>query len=97
MIKVNNKIVANWLKIANDLQSQLIASEEDKIKLLTENKRLREALNAARRAIGDDFAPDDCYATGPITGDPFRDLVDCPACSFIAIHAALNPKPEETA
>ena len=36
MMQVNNKIVANWLKIANDLQSQLIASEEDKIKLSTE-------------------------------------------------------------
>jgi hypothetical protein len=95
MIQANNKIAANWIKISTDLQSQLIASEEDKIKLLAENNRLREALNAARRAIGDHFAPDDCYATGPITGDPFRDLVDCPACSFIAIHAALQPKEGE--
>lgn len=44
MMQVNNKIVANWLKIATDLQFQLIASEEDKIKLSIEIERLREAL-----------------------------------------------------
>ena len=59
-------------------------------------ERLRKALHAARRAIGDHFAPNDCYATGPITGDPFHDLVECPACSFLAIYAALNPQPEDT-
>jgi len=47
MIKANNKIAANWIKISTDLQSQLIASEEDKIKLLAEIKRLREALAIA--------------------------------------------------
>ena len=50
--------------------------------------RLREALKEARRAIGDHHAPSDCYATGPLTGDPFRDLVQCPACSFIAMYDA---------
>jgi len=44
MIKVNNKIAANWIKISSDLQSQLIASEEDKIKLSAEVERLRAAL-----------------------------------------------------
>ena len=50
-MQVNNKIVANWLKIATDLQSQLVVSEEDKIKLSTqiatltaEVERLREGL-----------------------------------------------------
>lgn len=43
-------------------------------------------LDEARRAIGDHFAPNDCYATGPSTGDPFRDLVQCPACSFISMY-----------
>jgi hypothetical protein len=46
-------------------------------------------LHEGRRAIGDHHAPDDCYATGPMTGDAFRDLVQCPACSFIAMHEAL--------
>jgi len=41
----------------------------------------------ALRAIGDHHAPHDCYATGPMTGDPIADLVECPACSLIA---ALN-------
>ena len=52
--------------------------------------RLREALEEGRRAIGDHSAPDDCYATGPLTGDDYRDLVECPACSFIAVYEALK-------
>lgn len=47
--------------------------------------QLVEALEEGLRAIGDHHAPGDCYATGPMTGDPFRDLVQCPACSFIAM------------
>jgi hypothetical protein len=47
---------------------------------------LLQALHEGRRAIGDHFAPHDCYATGPLTGDHYRDLVECPACSFIAIY-----------
>jgi hypothetical protein len=49
---------------------------------------LVEALEEGRRAIGTHHAPHDCYATGPMTGDEFRDLVECPACSFIAKHDA---------
>lgn len=49
---------------------------------------LLDALHEGRRAIGDHWAPNDCYATGPMTGDPFRDLVQCPACSFIAMYDA---------
>lgn len=55
-----------------------------------EVERLREALEEGRRAIGDHSAPDDCYATGPLTGDDYRDLVECPACSFIAVYEALK-------
>lgn len=51
---------------------------------------LREALEEARRAIGDHFAPNDCYSTGPVTGNAFRDLVECPACTFIAKYDALE-------
>jgi hypothetical protein len=47
---------------------------------------LISALHEARRAIGDHFAPDDCYATGPLTGNAIRDLVQCPACSAIAMY-----------
>jgi hypothetical protein len=47
---------------------------------------LLEALKEARRAIGVHTAPDDCYATGPLTGDHIRDLVQCPACSAIAMY-----------
>ncbi len=55
---------------------------------------LLAALHEGRRAIGDHFAPNDCYATGPVTGDAFRDLVQCPACSFIAMYDTAIAKAE---
>lgn len=62
--------------------------------LVEMNKDLLAALEEGRRAIGEHFAPNDCYATGPMTGDEFRDLVQCPACSFIAMydHAIAKAK-----
>ncbi|MFI5409103.1 hypothetical protein [Kaistia sp. UC242_56] len=53
---------------------------------------LLNALQEGRRAIGDHSAPYDCYATGPVTGDAYRDLVQCPACSFIALYDAAIAK-----
>lgn len=50
--------------------------------------QLVEALKEGRRAIGTHDAPHDCYATGPMTGNEYRDLVECPACSFIEMHDA---------
>lgn len=58
-------------------------------------KTIRElfaALEEGRRAIGDHWAPNDCYATGPCTGDPIRDLVECPACSFIAMYDEVKAR-----
>ena len=51
---------------------------------------LEKLLASARRAIGDHHAPNDCYATGPLTGDQFLDLVQCPACAFLDQYAALT-------
>lgn len=48
-------------------------------------KRLENLLRLADRAIGDHNAPGDCYATGPMTGDPIADLIECPACTYIAV------------
>lgn len=50
---------------------------------------LEAGLLEARRAIGDHYTPDHCYATGPITGNYFRDFVECPACSFIKHYEVL--------
>lgn len=56
------------------------------------NTELLAVLHEGRRAIGDHWAPNDCYATGPVTGDPFRDLIQCPACAFIAAYDAVVAK-----
>lgn len=60
-------------------------------------KRLIEALHEGRRAIGDHSAPNDCYATGPLTGDTYRDLIQCPACSFIGVYEAVLIEAKEAA
>ena len=57
-----------------------------------DGRELVEALREGRRAIGEHSAPHDCYATGPLTGDEFIDLVQCPACCFIAKHEAVLVK-----
>lgn len=61
-------------------------------RLIAAAPELLAALDEGRRAIGDHFPPNDCYATGPLTGDPVRDLVECPACSFIAMYDAATLK-----
>jgi len=43
-----------------------------------------ELIEAAKMANGDHSAPHDCYATGPLTGDPVMDLVVCPGCRLAA-------------
>lgn len=55
---------------------------------------LLEALKIARLAIGEHHAPHDCYATGPLTGNHYLDLVACPACAFIKMHDAAIAKAE---
>lgn len=47
-------------------------------------------IEAAKRANGDHSAPHDCYATGPLTGDPIRDLVSCPGCELAAALANIQ-------
>ena len=64
------------------------AGKQTEYTLKSQADALAEALKEGRRAIGDHNAPSDCYATGPLTGDPIRDLVQCPACSFIAMYDA---------
>ena len=80
--------------IANALMAERAKLGAELATLRAENERLRSVLDEARRAIGEHFAPNDCYATGPATGDAFRDLIECPACSFIlkydATRAALK-------
>jgi hypothetical protein len=65
---------------------------QNDLRLIAAAPELLEALHEGRRAIGDHSAPNDCYATGPLTGDEFRDLVQCPACSFIAMYDAAIAK-----
>lgn len=72
----------DWIDCNSEANARLIAAAPD----------LLEALHEGRRAIGDHHAQNDCYATGPMTGNAFRDLVECPACSFIAMYDAAIAK-----
>lgn len=52
-------------------------------------EKLREALMTARVEFSH-TPPNDCYSTGPFTGDIIQDHVACPGCAVIAkIDAAL--------
>jgi|GEM_PF-2139680 len=80
----------DWLSSA---QVSALLAEREALK-----RMLRSSVRTGLLAIGDHFAPNDCYATGPLTGDPFADLLVCPACSALAeykrIEAALmEPAP----
>lgn len=66
--------------------------DEGRAHLIAAASDLLEALHEGRRAIGEHSVPGDCYATGPATGDPIRDLVSCPACSFVAAYDAAIAK-----
>ena len=68
--------------IIDDLTAQLAD-------MTKERDALAALVNEACRAIGNHYPPDDCYSTGPLTGNDHRDLVECPACFFIAMHAAI--------
>jgi hypothetical protein len=73
-----------------DGETQGVVLYDDYAALAERCERLEAALREARRAIGDHYAPNDCYATGPLTGDEYMDLVQCPACAFIATHERIS-------
>ena len=90
-IHISDDVARAALGEAMQTVATLRASEAaalERVKVLT------DAVKEGRRAIGDHFAPHDCYATGPMTGDTFRDLVQCPACSFIAMYDAAVAAPQ---
>ena len=86
--------MSDWDTFKTSFAQQCINAETamSEIKHTQLEKHLIEALREGRRAIGEHFAPDDCYATGPVTGNAYRDLVECPACSFIAMYDAAIAK-----
>lgn len=60
--------------------TEIIVIEENQV--TARESRLIHALNVARAALEHD-APEDCWATGPLTGDPVQDLNVCPGCQAI--------------
>jgi len=94
----------NWYD--PDTKHTLIADEDNKVigmvlpkhihygELFAAAPEMLEALKIGRRAIGEHHKPTDCYATGPLTGNHFADLVQCPACLFIHMYDATIAKAE---
>lgn len=68
------------------------AESRERLTVAIEEARaaVAELIEAATRANGEHTAPHDCYATGPLTGDPFRDLVSCPGCELAAALARVS-------
>jgi len=71
---------------------------KDTALLATERAVADRLLEALKRVIGSHFAPNDCYATGPLTGNYHRDFVECPSCTGEAliaeVEALRKEKPE---
>ena len=83
--------LSDWLDEIESLRQQLAAA-------LAACKLKDAALKELRRAIGDHYAPHDCYATGPVTGNDYRDIVECPACSASAHYdEAITIQPDDAA
>ena len=77
------RICLDWMSICG--------TQKKEIKELTaERDRLRKALERGRLAIGEHSAPEECYATGPLTGCAIQDLIVCPACAFIDAYDDIN-------
>lgn len=49
-----------------------------------------ELIEAAKLVNADHAAPHDCYATGPLTGDRYLDLIRCPGCQLAAALARVG-------
>jgi N12 class adenine-specific DNA methylase len=71
-----------------------VAISEADARLIAAAPDMLEALKIGRRAIGEHHKPTDCYATGPVTGNHFADLVQCPACLFIQMYDDTIAKAE---
>jgi hypothetical protein len=71
-----------------------VAISEADARLIAAAPEMLEALKIGRRAIGEHYAPDECYIIGPLTGNDYIDLVQCPACQFIHMYDAVIAKAE---
>lgn len=73
----------------DQLRAELAAAKAD-------TERWKKAAEALYFAYTPDGHPKgtDCFATGPLTGDPFTDLIACPGCAAqAAIAAARKAQP----
>ena len=69
------------------IRADIHEAEIDALK--AENANLEFLL---QHVIGDHCAPNDCYATGPLTGNPIADLVSCPSCAALDYLASKEKK-----
>ena len=96
---MSNVLYVNNLEKQIAAKNQLIAEQNQQLAAAHAACKVKDAaLKELRRAIGDHYAPNDCYATGPVTGNDYRDLVECPACSASAHYdEALAIQPDDSA
>lgn len=66
----------------------LLETTEQKDHALQTIKTLIEVIERAC----EHSVPDDCYSTGPLTGNPIADLVICPGC--VALNEAAEARKE---
>lgn len=73
--------VSDWFPDgAREIAEKLNAHASQASRIAELEKALNNVIEAAERSLGDHSAPHDCFATGPMTGNPIADLVACPGC-----------------
>jgi len=73
-----------------DFEGEFGVEQQANAKLIVAAPEMLTALRASKSALTHS-RPDDCWATGPATGDHIEDLVVCPGCrAMAAIDAAID-------
>ena len=86
----NKSAPVDVLEILDDLIAHARLGVGERQALADSRAAVAELIEAATRANGEHSAPHDCYATGPLTGNPIADLVGCPGCALTAALARVG-------
>lgn len=73
-------------------QAATLAAEARIRELEAAEKDVYRLVTALKDVVGVHDAPNNCYSTGPMTGDPFYDLVRCPSCCALSLISEIENK-----
>ena len=69
------------------IRGQGVLLDASREQLAASQAREQKFRGQLQRVVGSHNPPNDCYATGPLTGNEVEDLVSCPSCEADALLA----------